>query len=214
MTILRDAASQSDAVAVAYSGGKDSIVVLDLCARTFQRVECFFMYLVPGLECVEAQLDLARSRFGVSIRQYPHWLVADLLRRGVYCPNTYKQDDLPDYKLRDIYTLARTDARAPVVATGAKRADSLWRRRSLPTTSGWTDLVYPIVGWNKFDVLSYLGRKKLPVPPSSGSATGIDLSTPALLWLHDTFPRDFEKLCETFPYAESVVWRRKFYGVA
>jgi hypothetical protein len=75
------------------------------------------------------------------------------------------------------------------------------------------DVVTPIAGFQKVDVLQYLASRRIPVPDSEGSnANGVDLSTPSLLWLHDRHPRDFRRLCEVFPYAEAVVWRRRFYA--
>ena len=41
-----------------------------------------------------------------------------------------------------------------------------------------------------------------------------NLSTPALLWLHDYHPDDFQKLLRFFPYAEAVVKRRDWYDIA
>lgn len=213
LNLLKQAREKSSAVVVAYSGGKDSICVLDLAMRTFERVECFFMYFVPGLECVETMLDWARERYGVKINQYPHWVLSKAIRDGVYCNNFSTVDDLEDWKLRDVYNLAKADTGIPMIMTGAKRADSLWRRRQMGTWGKSDDVVYPVAGWNKFDVLGYLKGGGLPVPDSSGkAATGIDLSMPSLLWLNDNHPRDFQKLCRVFPYAEAVVWRRKWYG--
>lgn len=208
---LERARSAHDAVVVAYSDGKDSRAVLDLCVRTFKRVEAFFMYLVPGLECVDQGLEWARRTYGIQIRQYPHWLLTKLLKQGTYCNATTKTDALPDWKLRDIYSLAAADAKCRIIATGAKRSDSRWRKWNL-AQARYEDVLYPIVGWSKLDVLAYLKARKIPVPESSGrSATGIDLSTPSLLWLHDTFPEDFRRLCDVFPFAEAVIWRRHFY---
>ncbi len=209
-----DAAAKKDtSILVAYSGGKDSLAVMDMCCRAFQRVEAFFMYLIPGLESTETALLQAEARWGVKVRQYPHWLLRRLLFDGVYCQNSFRNDDLPEWKLMDVYRLAIAETGIPTIATGAKKADSLWRRRQM---SSWCkDLLYPLKDWSKLDVLSYLKLRGLPEPASSGrSATGIDLSTPSLLWLHDTYPNDFRKLCEVFPFAEAVVWRRTYYGAA
>lgn len=215
IAILREAAGRSDAVLVAYSDGKDSRAVLDLCVRTFKRVEAFFMYLVPGLECVETGLDWARKKYGITIRQYPHWLLRRFLTEGTFCNAWYKNDQLPEWKLRDVYNLAMAEARCGLVATGAKRADSRWRKWNLANVGGYTDVIYPIVGWSKLDVLSYLKAQSIAPPPSSGrSATGIDLSVPSVTWLAQTYPDDFKRLCEVFPYAEAIVWREKFYGGA
>lgn len=68
---LRKIADQHESVIVSYSDGKDSRVVMDLCVRLFRRVEAFFMYFVPGLECEQIGIAQAERRWGVKIRQYP-----------------------------------------------------------------------------------------------------------------------------------------------
>ena len=212
LATLKEASARSDAVLVSYSDGKDSRVVMDLCVRSFSRVEAFFMYLVPGLECQALGLQEAERRWGVTIRHYPHPLAGKLLRAGVYCDPAH--DDLPEMKLHDVYGLAMADTGIEVIATGAKRSDNRWRRAFMKWTES-AQVLQPIAGWSKPDVVGYLHVRGIPVPPSSEkSATGVDLSTVSLLWLHDTFPADFRKLCEVFPYAEAVVWRRRFYHAA
>lgn len=209
---LRARRLRADDCLVAFSGGKDSLVVMDLALRTFSRVQAFFMYLVPGLECVELELERARQRWGIEIAQYPHWMVHKLIKNSVYCASHWSNDSLPEWKLADVYALALLESGASQLATGAKSADSGWRRRFM-STQREEQVFYPIAKWHKYDVLAYLKARGIPLPPSSGkTATGIDLSTPSLLWLHDTFPADFRRLCEVFPFAEAVVWRRKFYG--
>jgi phosphoadenosine phosphosulfate reductase len=214
LAILEQAAKKSPSIIVAFSGGKDSLVVLDMCVRTFERVECFFMYLVPGLRVIEEQLRYAEERWKVKVHQYPHWVLGKLIKNGEFCPSHYRHDDLPDYKLHDIYALVMADLGIPLIATGAKRADSLWRRRMLKSWGDRADCIYPCIGWSTFDVLSYLKAQKIPVPEGSGcNASGIDLTTPELLYLYDHAPDDFAKLAQVFPYAPAVLWRREWYGV-
>lgn len=214
LDVLNERAKVHDSCLVAYSGGKDSLAVMDLCCKTFKRVVGFYMFLVPGLACIEQQLDYARKRWGVQINHYPHWLLFRCLKHGVYCDESYTKDDMPEFSLHDIYSLAKSEAGIPVLATGAKSADSLWRRRFFNATKGWDGMLYPIKDWNKFDVIAYLKANDIPIPDSSsGNATGVDLSTPSLLLLHDKHPEDFKKLLHWFPFAEAVVWRRTFYGV-
>jgi hypothetical protein len=63
-------------------------------------------------------------------------------------------------------------------------------------------------------VLAYLKINGIPVPDSSGGqATGVDLSTPSILWLYDNHPEDFQKLLQYFPLAEAAIKRRDEYGV-
>ena len=209
---LKAAAAEHDECLVFYSGGKDSLVITDLCVRTFKRIVAVNMYFVPGLECIERQLDYGRKRWGLKIIQYPHWLLVRCLTDGVYCPNHVKFDDL-DLKLGDIYKVARLDTGIKLVATGAKKADSQWRRRNLATSSS-ENMLYPIVEWNKFDVLGYCKKQGIELPDSAkGNATGVDLSAPSLLWLYDHHPQDFKRLTEYFPYAEAGIKRREWYGI-
>src|SRR4051812_8860134 len=140
---LNTAAQKTDAVLVSYSGGKDSLCVMDMCVRTFKRVEAFHMYLIPGLECIEQILAEAHVRWGIkSIRQYPHPLLRAALLAGLYCPNHYSRDDLPEWKLFDVYNIAMSESQTDLVATGAKKADSIWRRKQM---GSWgKDLLYPV----------------------------------------------------------------------
>lgn len=174
------------------------------------------MWAIPGLRVTEEMLEENRKRFGVTIHLYPHWVVAKWLKLGVYC-TTPVDVVVPEWKLKDIYAIARDDTGIDVVATGAKEKDSLWRRRfmSAGSTGGWDFLFYPLRKWSKFDVIGYLKARKIPVPKATemaASASGIDLSTPSLLWLHDNYPDDFRRICEFFPFAEAVVHRRRFYS--
>jgi phosphoadenosine phosphosulfate reductase len=213
--ILEERAAHSDSVIVSFSGGKDSLCVMDLCVRTFKRVQPFFMYLIPDLTCVEIELAKAEDRWGIPILRYPHWIAFRILRYNVYryLFSAGETADIQEAKLNDIYALVMADTGIRQIAYGGKRSDSLWRKRMMAT--GAADFSFaPLAGWNKFDVLSYLRMRNIPVP--SGSATnacGIDLSTPSLLWMHDTHPHDFRKLLDYFPLAESVVYRRQFYGI-
>lgn len=216
LRVLQRAASEHASVCVAYSDGKDSRVVMDLCLRSFKRVTAFYMYFVPGLECVDTALAAAEEKFSRvksfegPIRQYPHWVLRKALTAGAYC-RALSDDGLPPWKLHDVYALAAKDSESTLIATGAKATDSTWRRRMMGTWG--KNCLYPIGDWNKFQVLGYLRTRGIPLPPSSGkSATGIDLSVPSLLWLHDTYPEDFERLCGVFPFARAVPKRREFFG--
>jgi phosphoadenosine phosphosulfate reductase len=214
---LRKLSEEHSHVDVAFSGGKDSWCVLDLCLKTFRRVTAFHMYFVPGLECVDREIDKAKKRYGIDVRQYPDWTFIKALREGVYRMPSSALESLPEWTLKDIYTVALVDSGATAIAHGAKKSDSLWRRRQLGTWRGgvWDRLIYPVVEWKKLDVTAYLKANKIPLPPSSGkSATGIDLSTPSLEWLSETYPQDFERLCRLFPFARVVPEHRRLFGAA
>ena len=67
---------------------------------------------------------------------------------------------------------------------------------------------YPIRDWNKWDVLAYLKTQGI----TSGEKFDIGLNSKILLWLARDHPQDFARVCEFFPFAESVVWRSRWYG--
>ena len=211
---LRQAAEKHDSVCVAYSGGKDSMSVMDLCCRTFKRVEAFYMYFVPGLESEEEKLRFCADHFGVKVRQMPHWASIRCLRTWAYVDPQPALDLLPEWTLRDCYQLMLDDTGCAFVAAGAKKSDSSWRRRFMKGTEHWDFLLNPIADWNKFDVLGYLKAQGIPIPEArqGKNATGIDLSMASLRHLHDTHPRDFERLCEYFPYARAAIEHRQLFG--
>lgn len=210
---LEGVARAHESIMVGFSGGKDSWVCLDLCRRNFKNVTAFFLYLVPGLECVEVELEKARSRYGVEILQYPHWLLFRCVKHGTYCDTHWKdRDNIWEPKINDIHMAIIADTGIKLICQGAKDADSMWRRRYFAINK-FDQVIYPLKKWQKIDVLSYLKIHKIEIPDSSGGrATGIDLSTPSLLWLHDKHPVDFRKLLEYFPYAEAAIKRRDYYG--
>lgn len=215
--LLQEFASTHDSVLVFYSGGKDARATLDLCSRTFKKVVCVFMYLVPGLRTIEEQLDFARQKYKVEILQYPHWSTIACLKHGVYSPNHVSKDHLPnDYTLADIYNLARADTGIQLIANGNKKADSEFRRKNVNAFTR-KDVLCPLRDWNKLEVLAYLALHKIPVPRTKSgkteSACGVDLSVPALCQLYDEAPDDFEKVAEWFPYIWAVVKRREFFGI-
>lgn len=211
---INKAKEHTDSILCSYSGGKDSLITLDLCVKNFRTVKCFFMYFVKGLESTDNALEYARQRWGIEILQYPHWILSSAIGGGCFCNCPSSLDKMDMLTLKDIYSIVRHDTGIQWIATGAKKSDSMWRRRNFYLTRNWVNIMHPVKEWNKFDVMAYLKLNNIPVPDSSNrAATGIDLSTPSLLWLHDSHPDDFKKLLKIFPFAEAVIKRREYYDI-
>lgn len=217
LDLLRARAEKHDAILVAYSGGKDSLVVADLCLRVFKRVEGFLWYNAPGLEFNARIVRAAKERFGITVRQYPSFGCFDALRTGLFCDSPLSRDDWPEITVQDIYKLARADTGVHLVADGCRKQDSPRRREMIQKKrlAEWN--LCPIGDWITYDVKSYLALRKIPLPevPNTNKNTvssGLSLTNQSLLWLHDTYPEDFKTLCRVYPYAEAVVKRREFYG--
>lgn len=211
--ILNDAATNSDSCIVFYSGGKDSLVVMDLATKIFKNVTGVYMYFVPGMSIIENQLDYAMQRWGVNIIQVPHWALLRCLKHGFYCLPKIKNLDLPDIKVKDIYYYVMKFTGINYIATGAKMADSVWRKQNINATKNYSFLLTPLKNWNKFDVLYYLKTNNIPVPDSEGgNATGVDLTNKFLLWLYDKHPDDFKIMSKWFPFIGAVPKKRELYG--
>ena len=208
-------------VLVAYSGGKDSLAVLDLCCKVFPTVRAFFKYTVPGLEYCEKQMRWAKERYNVEVIQFPSIGVLESFRDAVWCDGIDGLD-VPSggYPLKVSFRYAQELAGIKTIATGMKDADGLKRRQFFANIRDgkdpmWNDVLHPIRDWRKKDVLDYLKVNNIPLPAAEKGAvtTGIGLDHDSLCWLHDDHPEDFKKLLKWFPYAEAAVKRRDFYGL-
>jgi len=85
----RAAALSGGSIVVGCSGGKDSLVTLDVImrSRAFARVELLAMELVPDLDLFRKPVLRAAARYGVPVHFVPHWDTARLLKNAVLRPH-------------------------------------------------------------------------------------------------------------------------------
>lgn len=197
-------AEQHSSVLVAYSGGKDSRVVLDLCAKTFKRFEVFCMALVPGMQSTRAILDEARGRYGCVAHEVQHWEIYHDLSEGFWgSPVFHGVKGSPKSAYADIMRKAGIG----LVATGC-RLDEDYARRTMMARGrlpGW----HPIAKWNIRDVVSYLKTQAIPIPDAGQVMNGWGLNTKALMRMHKEYPNDFELVAKVFPFVRGVIARQK-----
>lgn len=196
-------------VIVAFSGGKDSVVTLDLCCRYFERVHVFFMYQVPGLSFQEAAIRWAEAKYGVTVMRLPHFELSDWFRLGLF---RHCDCSVPPVGVQDVYAYVRQQTGAQFIAAGERIADSIWRRAMLKH-SGHLDAqrgrFYPLMYFRKEDVLRYIRQHDLKISPE---ARFIGHSFRSLqdedMWLlRRHYPADYEKVARWFPFVGAGVRR-------
>lgn len=186
---------------------------MDMAVKTFDHVEGFFMYYVPGITFLEERIEAARQRWQITIHELPHWSALMAIKYGVYRHPEIGASELPSIGFANVMASMIKLTGIPIVLTGMKRADSMSRRGIMAGMAANGQVFHPLQAWNKADVVGYLASRGIPLPLSSGGiTTGVDLSDRELLWLHDTYPDDFRVLLEYFPFAMATVKRREFYG--
>ena len=223
---LEKARGKEKTILVSYSGGKDSLAVTDLAVRVFgvPNIKAFMMEAIPGLRYTAEIADNLQRRHGISLILLPHWTMLQAIGSLCFCDGMVgggrKPSELAVFKnskLADIHAMIRQRTGIRTIATGYKRADSLWRRRMMSVPSAMAGLCCPLANWTRKQVVEYLASRKIPMPEDMGGTkylkNGVDLNTRSVCWLHDHMPDDFAKLESVFPYVGAIIARRKFYGI-
>ena len=203
----------TDHCLVGFSGGKDSVVALDLAFRHFKRVDAFFLYLVGGLSFNESIIRHYEDKHGIKIHRLPHFMLAEWLRYGTYRPADY---DVPIVSVKETYDYARELTGAWWIAGGERIADSVWRRAMIKH-SGSIDAkrgrLYPLADWDKAEVLAYIRQNRLRVGEESRKLgfSFASLLTREMLIIREAFPRDFETIKRWFPLVEAGIKQHEFF---
>lgn len=202
--------SNSDGCIVFCSLGKDSLVTLDLVYGHFERIVCVFMYFVPQLEHIERWVNWCKNRYPkAEFMQVPHWNLSYILRGGLYCVPNPKVKLI---KLADVVKAIRLKTGIDYVFLGMKKADGMNRRLMLKGYEA-NDYVnnlqaYPLADWTQKDVLSYMKMQGIPEPIrySLKASSGTGFNIECFLWLRENYPQDLQKIYETFPLSERILW--------
>lgn len=217
-----EAVASPNAIACGFSGGKDSLAVLDICHQRFPAVFAFFLYFVKGLSFQESTLQWAEKRYGIEIYRLPHYNlheVMSLQRLNFVDP---ERPDLPPMNLKKVEDHVRRKFGVEWIASGAKPADSLIRRMTIK--SQWDEKNkkhYPLFGWGDRQVAAYLRQQHIPIPseyqfmpPSRDGkpASWHGLQGDHLQAVYEHFPEDYRRILEVFQFADAIRVRWLKYG--
>lgn len=136
---IKRIAEQTDKILLFHSAtGKDSIVMLDLCAPFFKEIVCVYMWVVPNLACntryikwAEATYPNARFLRTSSGYGVPHFNVSTYKKYGYLGCKTDPKQKL--HNLVSTTDIARERTGIQYACYGMKEADSLQRRVFLRT---------------------------------------------------------------------------------
>lgn len=219
--LLRRAKSAgAERVLVALSGGKDSLVSLDLCVKEFgaKNVVAWFMYFVPGLAIAEAPVRAAAARHGIELLTIPHWDLPRMFKFAVLRKHIRGTGDWRDVRLADVELLVRARTGIDWIVYGHRADESLERRGMIKACDGCDEKrrrVYPLRWWKGADSYAYLRMNRIPVPSTLGGFrnSGIDVSPECLHYLREHHPADYRKICNFFPFAEAALARAEMHNL-
>lgn len=205
-------------VIVSFSGGKESLAALDVCAKHFNRVEAFFMYFVRGLSFQEDTLQRAERRYGIKIHRMPDFRLARHLKHASFRHETAETRRLPTVKLRHIHHAVRAHFGNAIqwIATGETGCEAVTRQGMIRSCQGVDTrrgCIYPIGYWRPQDVMSYLSMNGIALPPEydifgTGASFGC-LRMEHMDTLAKVLPEDFQKVKAMFPLIDVQLarWR-------
>lgn len=214
--IIDDVSKETDSILLFHSlSGKDSIVLLDLCYKKFNRVIVVFMYLVKDLEHIMRYYNYAKTKYpNIEFVQVPHYALFNYIKTGYMGikQNTKQRQ----WTLSDITDKLREKIGVEWACYGFKQSDSLNRRLMLRSyTDGkeainWkTKKFYPLSTYKNKEIMDFILDHRLKNPEVCGTnkqSSGVDIEDVEYQkYLKELFPADLEKIYKVFPMARIVM---------
>lgn len=213
MQVIRSIREKTDTAVLFYSaGGKDGIALLDILAGVFDKVICYYMYLIPNLDHIQPYIKWAETRYpNVEIRQIKHY------QRDFFDSfGFFKEPDegVKPRKIGDIEQAVREETGIKYGFSGMKGVDGYMKRMRLKmfAKTGYVTekgMVYPLALWTNKEVLQYIKSRNLISPfvydaNAISQGFGIDLNT--MLLMRNKYPRDYQRILKEFPYSEKLIF--------
>lgn len=213
MQIIQGIREKTDTAVLYYSaGGKDSIALLDMLASMFNKVICYYMYLIPDLDHVQPYIKWAKTKYNnVEIRQIKHF------QRDYYDACGFFREpniSIKPRKIGEIEQAVREETGITYAFSGMKGVDGYMKRMRLKKfakTGYVTDkgMVYPLALWTNKEVLQYINQKNLIKPfvyDAGAISQGFTIDLKTLLLMRNSYPNDYMRILNVFPYSEKLIF--------
>jgi phosphoadenosine phosphosulfate reductase len=204
-----------DSVIVAYSSGKDSLAVLDLCFKHFKRVVPYFMYLIKDLDFQEVHLRYVESKYATKIIRVPDWRLCKIMKNGIARHLTPNTEGMPSVKWADVENYIRHTTGLHWIASGETQFESLARRGMIQASKNGVDIprghIYPVGFWKRKEIEAYLSFHEIALPceyrvmTSKRSFGGILMDE--MFDIRKHYPNDYAKIKKLFPLADTQAIR-------
>jgi len=218
--IIKSLRQETNEVILFHSGtGKDSIMLLDLCSKAFDKVHCVFMYIVKGLEYENSYIRWAERKYpNCTFIQTPHYAVYSFIKVGYL--GIAKDASFNKMNIGRIDEKMRKLLNCNYSIYGFKKIDGITRRFMLNDCPNGihhkTQKGYPLMDMKNREVLNYISDNDLITPFNYGTkkpSSGCDISTiEFLLYLRDKYPNDLEKVHQQFPLTKINLFKYDSYG--
>lgn len=215
--LIQKIRKETDTAVLFYSaGGKDCIALLDMLAKTFKRVICYYMWLIPNLDHTRPYIEWAQRKYpNVEVRQIKHYQRDYFDKHGWFQAGDGNPDIVPR-KVCDVEEFVRNETGIKWVFSGMKGVDGYMKRMRLMTFKKrngayFTDagMVYPLAVWTNKEVLRYINMRNLIKPfvyDPKGVSQGFSIDLRSLLFLRERFPRDYQRAVNDFPFCEKLIF--------
>jgi 3'-phosphoadenosine 5'-phosphosulfate sulfotransferase (PAPS reductase)/FAD synthetase len=207
---------------LSFSCGKDSIGAWLQMRRHFTEIIPFYMYLIPGLQFIEDQVQYYEQQFGCHIYRMPHPSLYRMWNHMVYqAPANIRkilEARLWDFEYDDVLDIVRAKhklTRATYAATGVRAVDSPQRWASMKKYGPMNEkrgVFYPIFDWRKDRLLDEIRASGIKLsrdyPLFSRSFDGLDYRF--LKGIAEHYPADYARIQECFPLIDLVLHKYQY----
>ncbi|TXH11975.1 MAG: hypothetical protein E6R03_13780 [Hyphomicrobiaceae bacterium] len=213
-SLQKQAETTPDAV-VLYSGGKDSIALLDIAMRAFRSVLPLHFSPMPGLNLTRLLVSETKRIWNVDVECVQDPVRLEDVCNEIYCvAGTESELAAYDYTRDEVVLALKGLKGESYCVLDGQRSDEFFSRRMAMNRSPMSWRLHPLAKWKTRDVLAWLKSHKLPFylgnpPQGKGAVCNWDYS---LEWMRTEHAEDYKQWQKLFPFCEAARWRKMWFG--